>query len=287
MTIKVHPFFDDLTSTFSYVVADTKTHKATIIDSVLNYDPDSGRCKTQSADYLIEIVKDLGYNVQWILDTHIHADHLTASSYIKSKLGGRIGIGSKIIDVLNYWVPVFNTFHDTPLDGSQFDMLLNDGDSLPLGESFITILHTPGHTPACASYVIDDCVFVGDTIFMPDVGTARTDFPGGDARTFYRSIQKLFHLPGTTRLFMCHDYPPNNGRPISYETTIGIEKQDNIMVHTGITEDEFVQLRTQKDIGKSVPKLLLPSIQVNMRAGQLGSQDSLGRQYIKIPINTI
>lgn len=284
MAIATQAFFDHETSTFTYVVVDEATKKAAIIDSVLNYDMYSGCTSTQSADQIIAYAKEHSLEVEWILDTHIHADHLTASSYIKKHLGGKIGIGSKIKAVLAFWVPVFNTHKDTPLDGSQFDALFNNEDVMFLGNTPIKIWHTPGHTPACASFLMDDAVFVGDTIFMPDIGTARTDFPGGSAETMYNSVQKILSLPDATRIFMCHDYPPND-REISYVSTIKDQKEKNIMINNQISKELYIKTRNEKDKGKAVPKLLLPSIQVNLRAGNFGIPEAQGTQYIKIPVN--
>jgi len=286
MAIVIQTFFDTDTATLTYVVSDCITHKAAIIDSVLNYDMHSGCTKTQSADRVIAYVQENHLNVEWILETHIHADHLTASQYVQKSLGGKTGIGSKILEVLEFWVPIFHTEQDTPLDGSQFDCLLEDGVVLKLGSVDITVLHTPGHTPVCVSYHVKDAVFVGDLLLTPDLGTARTDFPGGSAATLYDSVQKIFHLDDDVRVFSCHEYPPEGGS-VAGVATIKQHKNKNILIHTGITKSEYIRVRTQRDLGKSMPKLLIPSIQVNLRAGDFGRVEDNEIQYIKIPINTL
>jgi glyoxylase-like metal-dependent hydrolase (beta-lactamase superfamily II) len=286
MAIDIKTFFDLETATFSHIVIDKHTEKCAIIDSVLDYDIYSGRSKTTSADQIIRYIKQEKLSVEWILDTHIHADHITASHYLKEKLGGKIGIGSKIKDVLALWVPVFNTGKDTQLDGSQFDHLFEDGEIFKLGHIDVKIIHTPGHTPACSSYLIEDAIFVGDTIFMPDIGTARTDFPGGSAESMYDSVRKILSLPEETRIFLCHDYPPE-GRPVTWITTVKEQKEKNILVHEGISKEEYIQIRNKRDKGKGVPKLLLPSIQANLRAGDFGMAEENNVKYIKIPLNHI
>ena len=286
MTINIKTFFDQDTATFTHIVNDTESTKAAIIDSVLNYDQYSGRTSTRSADQVIEYVQETGLSVEWILETHIHADHITASHYLKEKLGGKIGIGSKIKDVLAFWIPVFNISKDTNLDGSQFDELFEDLEIIKLGDIDIKVLHTPGHTPACCSYLIEDAIFVGDTIFMPDVGTARTDFPGGSAAELYDSVKKILSLPNETRIFMCHDYPSEERNVLSVSTVVE-QKEKNILIHDGISKDEYIQTRNKRDKGKAVPKLLLPSIQVNLRAGNFGDLEENNLRYIKIPIDKI
>ena len=281
--VYIEPFFDADTATVTYVVSDPSTNCCAIIDSVRDYDMNAGRVTTRSADKLIEYVTNNKLKVEWILETHIHADHLTAANYLQEKLGGKTGIGANIKAVLSYWIPVFNTSADTPVDGSQFDVLFADGDHFKIGNLDVKVIHTPGHTPACVSYHINNSVFVGDLIFMPYVGTARTDFPGGSAQTSYRSIQKILSLPDDTHIFSCHDYPPS-GQPPAWESTVAEQKQKNIMLQVS-TEEEFVASRNKKDVGKAVPKLLLPSIQVNMRAGKLGAAENNGKQYIKIPLD--
>ncbi len=282
----IQPFFDQDTATFSYVLSDEASRQCAIIDSVHDYDSSSAKVSTFSADKIIDYVNRNHLSVEWILETHIHADHLTASNYLKQKLGGKIAISETISKVLDYWVPLFNTYHDTPLDGSQFDHLFKDGESFKIGELEARVMHTPGHTPACASYVVKDAVFVGDTLFMPYGGTARADFPGGDAKTLYRSIQKIFSLGDDVRLFICHDYPPEGKEP-SCEVTVAEQKKNNKYVNDRISEDAYIQLRNERDKNLPVPRLLLPSIQVNLRAGYLGDAEENGIQYIKIPLNQL
>lgn len=284
--VTINSFFDEHTSTFTYVVKDIGTNECILIDPVLTYDQYSGNVDDKSANTIIHYIKNHNLHLKWILETHIHADHITAAYYIKSQIGGLICIGAKIIDVLNLWVPMFNTYNDTMVDGSQFDVLLQNEQVLTFGNQKVRVMHTPGHTPACCSYIINDNIFVGDTIFMPDVGTARTDFPGGDAATLYQSIQKILSLPDDTKIFMCHDYPPRS-RKIQNISTIKDQKDSNIMIKRGITEEEYVLARNQKDANNNVPKMLLPSIQTNLRAGYFGKPDNNSTQYIKIPINKI
>ncbi len=286
MAINIKTFFDADTATFTHIVSDPSTNKAAIIDSVLDYDQYSGRTRTISADKVIAYINQEKLTIEWILDTHIHADHITASHYLKEKLGGKIGIGAKIKEVLAFWVPVFNTSKDTDLNASQFDHLFQDGEIFKLGNVDITVLHTPGHTPACCSYLIEDAVFVGDTIFMPDIGTARTDFPGGSAATLYDSVKKIFSLPAETRIFMCHDYPPN-GRDVTWVATIKEQREKNILIHDGISKKEYVAVRNKRDEGKAVPKLLLPSVQANLRAGTFGDSEENGVRYVKIPVDEL
>lgn len=286
MAINIKTFFDIDTATFTHVVNDKSTNKAVIIDPVLNYDQYSGRISKTSANEVISYVQGHSLSVEWLLETHIHADHITASHYLKEKLGRKIGIGNKIKDVLAFWIPIFNTAKDTKLDGSQFDKLFNDNEVITLGNVDIKVLHTPGHTPACSSYLIEDVIFVGDTIFMPDIGTARTDFPGGSANTMYDSIKKILSLPNETRIFMCHDYPLQ-GRDIAWVSTVKEQKERNILIHEGISKDEYIQTRNKRDRGKAVPKLLLPSLQTNLRAGTFGNPEDNNIKYIKIPIDKI
>lgn len=283
----VKMFFDEPTNTFSYVVSDPETKKAAIIDSVLNYDPKSGRTSKQSADEIIAFVKDQGFDVEWILETHVHADHLSAAPYLKEQLGGKLAIGSNIKVVQDVFGKVFNAGTEFRRDGSQFDHLFEDGETFRLGSIEAKAIHTPGHTPACMTYVIGDAGFVGDTLFMPDYGTARCDFPGGDARTLYRSIQKIFALPEETRLFMCHDYKAPGRDYYAYETTVGEEKALNIHVHQGVSEDAFVKMRTERDAKLQMPQLILPSVQVNMRAGQKPPAEDNGIHYLKIPLDAL
>tara|TARA_R110000868_G_scaffold36118_2_gene128588 strand:- start:49 stop:906 length:858 start_codon:yes stop_codon:yes gene_type:complete len=282
----IKSFFDSATATVTYVVSDDATKCCAVIDPVRDFDLASGKLSTVSADQVIAYILKEKLKLEWILETHVHADHLTAATYIKEKLGGQIGIGEHIKKVLSYWVPVFNIAADTPVDGSQFDVLFADGESFNIGDIVVKVLHTPGHTPDSVSYHMGDAIFVGDTIFMPYVGTARTDFPGGSAETLYQSIQKILSLPEETRIFTCHDYPLDNNSP-KWESTIKEQKMTNIMIDESVTKSEFTAARNKKDENKSVPKLLLPSIQVNLRAGNLGSAESNHTHYIKIPINTI
>lgn len=286
MSILVKTFFDQDTATFTHIVTDPSTDKCAIIDSVLDYDQYAGRTSTKSADLVINYIQQNQLSVEWLLETHIHADHITASHYLKERLGGQIGIGSKIKDVLAFWVPIFNSEEDTKINGSQFDHLFKDGEIFKIGNVNVKVLHTPGHTPACASYLIEDSIFVGDTIFMPDLGTARTDFPGGSAEILYDSIKKILELPENTKIFLCHDYPPSN-REVEWITTVKEQKDKNILVNTQISKEEYITKRNIRDKGKAVPKLLLPSIQANLRAGTFGSFDKNNTQYVKIPINKI
>ncbi|WP_108508161.1 MBL fold metallo-hydrolase [Polynucleobacter acidiphobus] len=282
----VKAFFDQGTWTFTYVVYEKPNTPCVVIDSVLNYDPKSGRTKTKSADEVIAFVKEQGLTVDWILETHAHADHLSAAPYLQKHLGGKIAIGSHIQDVQKVFKGIFNLESEFPTNGSQFDYLIEEGLDLHAGNLTIHPLFVPGHTPACMAYVIGDAIFVGDTIFMPDVGTARCDFPGGNANTLYQSMQKILSYPDDTRLFMCHDYPPAD-RPIAYETTVGEEKRKNIHVHQGVTEAQFVEMRNQRDKTLEMPVLILPSIQVNIRAGHPPPAETNGKTYLKIPFNVL
>ncbi len=285
-SLVIQSFFDSDTATFSYIIYDQQTSKAAIIDPVLNYDPLSGEVSTKEADILLKFLLEHGLSLEWILETHIHADHLTAAHYIREKAGGKIGIGSGIHQVLCHWVPIFNISNDTPQDGSQFDHLFADGETFSLGNLTITVLHTPGHTPSCVCYWVEDAVFVGDLIFMPDIGTARTDFPGGDARALYHSIHRLYQLPDHTRIFTCHDYPPQT-RSLENQSTIAAQKLSNVLINTTIDEGEFVRKRVQRDTGKPVPRLLLPALQINLRAGSFGKPENNGIYYIKIPVHGV
>ncbi|MFP4518839.1 MAG: MBL fold metallo-hydrolase [Oceanicaulis sp.] len=284
---EVKTFFDEETFTFSHVVSDPETKRAAIVDSVLNFDPKSGRTAKTGADEIIAYVTDQGLTVDWILETHVHADHLSAAPYLKEKLGGRLAIGSNIKTVQDVFGKVFNAGTEFARDGSQFDHLFEDGEQFAVGSIQAKAIHTPGHTPACMVYVIGDAAFVGDTIFMPDFGTARCDFPGGDARELYRSIQKIFALPDETRLFMCHDYKAPGRDHYAFETTVGEEKANNIHVGAGKTEDEFVAMRTARDAQLAMPVLILPSVQVNMRAGELPPAEDNGVRYMKLPIDAL
>ena len=286
MKPEVRAFFDPATGTLTYIVKDPNTSSCAIIDSVLDYEAASGRTKTESADQVIAMVESENLTVEWILETHVHADHLSAAPYLHNKLGGKIGIGAHITDVQNIFGNLFNAEPEFRRDGSQFDHLFTDGDTFSIGGLTATAMHTPGHTPACMTYHVGDALFVGDTMFMPDFGTARCDFPGGDARALYKSIQRLLALPPETRMFMCHDYMPN-GREMQYETTVGEQKISNLQVHDGISEDEFVAMRSAKDQTLSMPTLILPSVQVNMRAGELPPAEDNGVRYLKIPLDAV
>ncbi|MCW0182496.1 MAG: MBL fold metallo-hydrolase [Zavarzinia sp.] len=283
----VHSFFDEPTFTVSYVVEDPATKVAAIVDSVLDYDPASGRTSTASADQLIALVKARGLTVEWLLETHVHADHLSAAPYLKKVLGGKIAIGANIKVVQGIFGKVFNAEPEFATDGRQFDKLFVDGDTFKVGAIEGRVLHTPGHTPACLTYVIGDAGFVGDTLFMPDYGTARCDFPGGDASTLFQSIRKIFALPDETRLFMCHDYKAPGRETYAWETTVGAEKSANVHVHEGVAEGDFVAMRKARDATLSMPRLILPSVQVNMRAGELPPAESNGTRYLKIPLNAL
>jgi glyoxylase-like metal-dependent hydrolase (beta-lactamase superfamily II) len=282
----IKDFFDPETWTYTYVVYEREGAPCAIIDSVLNYDPKSGRTSTKSADEVIAFVKAHQLQVDWILETHAHADHLTAAPYLQSHLGGKLVIGDHITHVQEVFKGVFNLDDSFKADGAQFDHLLKEGESLAFGNLSLKALFVPGHTPACMAYEIGDAIFVGDTLFMPDVGTARCDFPGGDAKTLYRSIQKILSYPGQTKLYMCHDYPPNN-RPATGVSTVADEKANNIHVHDGVTEAQFVQMRTTRDNTLEMPTLILPSIQVNIRAGHFPEAESNGVSYLKIPLNAL
>lgn len=283
----VKAFFDEATNTFSYVAWDPATHKAAVIDSVLDYDPVSGRTRRDSANALIDFVKSQALEVEWVIDTHVHADHLSAAPYVQSVLGGKLAIGEHIREVQQVFGKVFNAGSEFQRDGSQFDYLFKDGEHYRLGSIDAVALHTPGHTPACMTHVIGDAAFVGDTLFMPDYGTARCDFPGGDARTLYRSIQRIFALPGATRVFLCHDYKAPGRDQFVHETTVGDERHSNIHVHEGTVEDDFVRMRDTRDATLSMPRLLLPSVQVNMRGGKFPPAEDNGTAYLKIPLDTM
>jgi glyoxylase-like metal-dependent hydrolase (beta-lactamase superfamily II) len=279
-------FFHAATHTVTYVVHEEGGLSCAIIDPVLDYDASSGRTATDAADEVIAHVKGNDLQVAWILETHAHADHLTAAPYLKQQLGGRIAIGEHIVTVQETFKTVFNLSNEFSADGSQFDHLFVDGAAFRLGALEGRVMHTPGHTPACVAYVIGDCVFVGDTLFMPDYGTARTDFPGGDAATLYRSIRKILSLPEETRLFMCHDYGPG-GRDIAWQSSVVAQRTDNIHVNDAVSEADFVALRNARDAGLGMPALILPSIQINIRAGALPPSEDNGVSYLKIPLNAL
>lgn len=284
---QIKAFFDRATFTVTYVVHDPETKTAAIIDSVLDFDPASGRTSHESADKVIAYVQERGLKVEWLLETHAHADHLSAAPYLKDKLGGKIAIGEHITTVQNVFGKLFNAGTDFRRDGSDFDQLWKDGDQFTIGKLGVTVLHVPGHTPACIAYVIGDAVFVGDTMFMPDYGTARADFPGGDARTLYRSARRILSLPPETRLFMCHDYLPEGRTEFVWETTVEEQRAANVHIHDGVSEDEFVAMREARDATLDMPRLILPSVQVNMRAGHLPPAEDNGITYLKIPVNAL
>ncbi|MDV3257758.1 MAG: MBL fold metallo-hydrolase [Sphingomonas sp.] len=286
-TPQVRGFFDEPTFTASYVVHDPATRVAAIIDSVLDFDQPSGRTSFASADAMIGYVEEEGLRVEWLLETHAHADHLSAAPYLQERLGGKLAIGSEIVTVQKVFGKIFNEGTRFARDGSQFDRLLVDGDELMIGEIPLIALHVPGHTPADMAYIIGDAVFTGDTMFMPDYGTARADFPGGDARELYRSIRRLMKLPGHSRVFLCHDYKAPNRDEYVWETTMHAERTGNVHVHEGVSEEDFVEMRTQRDATLSLPKLILPSIQVNMRGGRLPEPEENGVSYLKLPLNQL
>ncbi|WP_374391887.1 MBL fold metallo-hydrolase [Tabrizicola sp.] len=282
---KVTGFFDPATNTISYVVKDPASSACAIVDSVMDIDYAAGRITYAHADEIIAFVRDHDLHLEWLIETHVHADHLSAAPYIQRHLGGKIGIGRNITLVQDTFGKIFNEGTEFQRDGSQFDRLFDDGDTYQLGDMTCLALHTPGHTPACMTHVMGDAAFVGDTLFMPDGGSARADFPGGDAGQLYDSIQKVLSLPDATRLFMCHDYGPN-GRDIRWETTVGEEKAHNIHI-SGKSRDEFVALRNARDATLAMPKLIIPSLQVNMRGGDLPPADETGKRFLKVPINGI
>ena len=284
---EIASFFDPATFTVTYVAHDPATLEAAIIDSVLDFDPSSGRTDTASADAVIAYVTSKNLKVTWLLETHAHADHFSAAPYLQEKLGGKIAIGAQITAVQQVFGKLFNAGTEFERDGSQFDHLFTDGDTFTIGALPVTVMHVPGHTPACIAYVVGEAVFVGDTMFMPDYGTARADFPGGDARTLFRSLRRILSLPPATRLFMCHDYLPAGRSEYVWETTVAAEREGNIHAHDGIAEDEFVAMREARDATLAMPRLILPSVQVNMRAGHLPPPDDNGVVYLKLPVNAV
>ncbi len=285
-TIKpdVTAFFDPATNTISYVVRDPASSACAVIDSVMDMDYAAGRITYEHADAMIEHIRAHDLQLQWLIETHVHADHLSAAPYIQGKLGGKIGVGAKITVIQDVFGKVFNEGTEFQRDGSQFDALFEDGDTYQIGTMTVRTIHTPGHTPACMTHVVGDAAFVGDTLFMPDGGSARADFPGGDAGELYDSIQKVLALPDETRLFMCHDYGPN-GRDIQWETTVAEEKAHNIHVGGGKTREDFIKFRTERDAQLGMPKLIIPSLQVNMRGGELPPEDEDGNRFLKVPVN--
>jgi glyoxylase-like metal-dependent hydrolase (beta-lactamase superfamily II) len=283
---KVQGFFDPQTNTISYVVADPASDACAIIDSVMDIDYAAGRISHASADRMIDFIRQNGLHVEWLIETHAHADHLSAAPYIQGELGGRLGIGEQITVVQETFGKIFNEGTQFQRDGRQFDRLFKEGDTYRIGAMTAFTMHTPGHTPACMTHVIGDAAFVGDTLFMPDGGTARADFPGGCARQLYRSIRKVLALPDAVRLFMCHDYGPG-GRAIGWEATVAEERANNIHVREGVSEDEFVAMRTARDKTLEMPKLIIPAIQVNIRGGQLPEPDESGKRFLKVPVNAL
>ncbi len=286
-TPAVTAFFDDATKTVSYVVADPVTNSCAVVDSLLDFDIASGRTDTTSVDGLIAFVKKAGFKVEWIIDTHVHADHLTAAPYVKAQLGGRTAIGEHIVEVQKAFSEVFNEGQSFHTNGSQFDHLFADGEEYMLGGIESRAIHTPGHTPACMVHLIGDAAFVGDTLFMPDFGTARCDFPGGDASELYRSIHKIYALPDITRLFTCHDYKAPGRDQYAWESSVAEQKRKNIHASEAVTEAEFVKMRVARDATLSMPQLIIPSVQVNMRAGNLPEPESNGKRYLKVPLNAL
>jgi glyoxylase-like metal-dependent hydrolase (beta-lactamase superfamily II) len=286
MNAHIKSFFDKATWTFTYVVSDPEARVCVVIDPVLDYDPKSGRTRTQSAQKVIDYITNNQLRLEWILETHAHADHLTAAKYLQNELGGKIAIGEKVQKVQDVFKGIFNLGEEFKPDGSQFDYLLKDGETISFGNLGIESIAVPGHTPACLAYKVGDAIFVGDTLFPPDVGTARCDFPGGDASTLYKSIKKILSYPDSTNLYMCHDYPPTD-RQVIDKTTVREQRENNIHIHDGITEDQFVQMRKARDTTLEVPVLLLPSIQVNIRAGTMPPKEDNGTSYMKIPINLL
>lgn len=286
MAAQIQAFFDEATGTVSYVVYDHEGGHCAVVDSVLNYDPKAGRTSARSADELLAFAAQKRLTVQWILETHAHADHLSAAHYVRSKVGGKIAIGAGITQVQEVFKGIFHLEPEFRPDGSQFDHLFGNAEVFAIGSLSAQALAVPGHTPACMAYQVGDAVFVGDTLFMPDVGTARCDFPGGSAQALYQSVHKLLDLPAHTRLFMCHDYPPD-GRAPAWQSTVADQRAHNIHVHDGVTQEEFVALRTRRDATLEMPVLLLPSVQVNIRAGALPPAEANGTAYLKIPLNTL
>lgn len=284
---EVKAFFHEPTFTGSYVVSDPATRKAAVIDSVWDFDQPSGRTSFESADAIAAYVREHGLSVEWILETHAHADHLSAAPYLQEKLGGKLAIGREIVTVQGVFGKIFNEGTDFARDGSQFDRLLDDGETLMIGGIPLLALHVPGHTPADLAYVVGDALFLGDTLFMPDYGSARADFPGGDARKLYRSVRRLMRLPDETRVFLCHDYKAPGRDEFVLETTMGAQRAANVHLHEGVSEEEFVAMRTARDATLGMPKLILPSIQVNMRGGHMPPPEANGVSYLKLPVDLL
>ena len=285
--LDTQPFFDPVTNTVSYVTSDPGTMECAIIDPVLDFDPRAGRLATHSAKSIVDYVQGHNLTTRWILETHVHADHLSAAEHLQKVLGGKIGIGHRITDVQRIFADVFNLKADFPVDGSQFDRLFHDGETFTIGRIPARVLHTPGHTPACVTYLIGDAAFVGDALFMPDYGTARTDFPGGDARRLFRSIQRILALPSSTRMFVGHDYGTPDRKRFAWETTVEEQRRANVHVGLGVDEDAFVLMRVNRDTTLEMPALILPSVQINIRAGRLPAPENNGVHYLKIPIGVL
>ncbi|WP_374527681.1 MBL fold metallo-hydrolase [Novosphingobium sp.] len=285
--VQVRSFFDEATFTVTHVLSDPATGKAAIIDSVLDFDPASGRTSTTSADAVIAYVREQGLEVEWLLETHAHADHLSAAPYLQEQLGGRLAIGRHILTVQNVFGKIFNEGTRFARDGSQFDHLFDEGDRFSVGSIPAIALHVPGHTPADMAYVIGDAVFIGDTLFMPDYGSARADFPGGDAHVLYRSVRRLLSLPEASRLFLCHDYKAPGRDTYAWETTVAEQRRSNVHLHDGVNEDDFVAMRKARDATLDMPRLILPSIQVNMRGGHFPEPEENGVSYLKLPLNQL
>ncbi|MGB5836599.1 MAG: MBL fold metallo-hydrolase [Albidovulum sp.] len=284
---EVHSFFDEATNAACYIIVDPASGACAVIDSILDFDLAAGRTHTTHADGLIATIQTNGWSLEWIVETHVHADHLSAAPYLAGKLGGKIAIGANIASVQKVFGKIFNAGTEFEMDGSQFDRLFADGDRFSIGSLEVTVMHTPGHTPACVTYVVGDAAFIGDTLFMPDFGTARADFPGGSATDLYRSIHRILALPDETRLFLCHDYKAANREEYCWETTVAEQKANNIHVGGGKSEAEFVEFRKTRDAQLGMPKLIIPSIQVNMRAGQMPPKEPDGNVYLKVPINRL
>ena len=287
MNFVVKSFFDDETSNATYVAWDSQSKICLIIDSVLNFDLAAGKIFTELADNIISFITENGLNVQWILETHIHADHLSAASYLKKKLGGRTGISAGVLEVQKYFKTLYGLGDEFPCDGSQFDHLFTDGEKFSIGTLEVKVIHTPGHTPSCATYIIDENAFTGDTFFMPDSGTARCDFPGGSSKALYKSLRKILALPPETRLFINHDYGCGGSRAFCWETSVAEQYHSNIHINGKTTEDQFISMRRERDVTLAVPRLILPAIQVNIRAGNLPAADQNGKYYLRIPINSL
>ena len=286
-TPEIHTYFDEATNAACHIIKDPASNVVAIIDSILDFDAAAGRTHTKHADMLIDVITRNGWQVAWILETHVHADHLSAAPYLAEKLGGKVAIGSNISVVQKTFGKIFNAGTEFEMDGSQFDRLFADGDTFAVGNLNIAVMHTPGHTPACVTYVAGDAAFIGDTLFMPDFGTARADFPGGSASDLYTSIQRILGLPDETRLFLCHDYKTKTRDTFCWQTTVAEQKASNVHVGAGKTQDEFVDFRTKRDAQLDMPKLIIPSIQVNMNAGKMPAPDAHGDVYLKVPINKL